>query len=439
MFLTSILRNHKAMKKKFPVILLVLFTGLLIFLTLNRHSKSGYGNYHSEIWADKAGYYVYLPATFIYGFNDSTYSDSITTKTGHGFVFDATTKQLQTKYNYGVALLELPFFAVAHMLAKKKDGFGPAYHKALDVAAVVYFVIAFLLLCAVFREKYSVSIVVLGILTLFAGTGLYYYVIDEVGMSHVYSFFLFALFLYSIRKLDFGLANKNFAFFALGFLALLIVIVRPTNIIFLGIIFWYNAKTWQEIKCRFRAIFMSKRLIYLFLGGFLAIVPQLIYWKIMTGEYIVYSYGNESFNWINPRIFEVLFGARNGLFTYSPLYLFLLIISVIYLRSNKIILIGFIGSFVLLTYILSCWWDPGFGCSFGARSYVEYNVLFLFPLLKLYSDYKNFGWVKRIIISLIILACIGFNMKLIYTYDNCFFGDFWDWDVYKNLLFSPTK
>ena len=45
------------------------FIVITLFLTFNKHSKSGYYNYHSEIWADKAGYYVYLPAVFKFNFN----------------------------------------------------------------------------------------------------------------------------------------------------------------------------------------------------------------------------------------------------------------------------------------------------------------------------------------------------------------------------------
>jgi hypothetical protein len=69
--------------KSFVIRILIL--GVFIFLTLNRHSRTGVFTYQSEIWADKAGYYVYLPSLFIYGFDASSFPDSIDVKTGDGF------------------------------------------------------------------------------------------------------------------------------------------------------------------------------------------------------------------------------------------------------------------------------------------------------------------------------------------------------------------
>jgi len=57
------------MKKSAVILLLSLFYFFTVFLTLNRHSRTGIQNYHSEIWADKAGYYIYLPSFFIYNFD----------------------------------------------------------------------------------------------------------------------------------------------------------------------------------------------------------------------------------------------------------------------------------------------------------------------------------------------------------------------------------
>src|SRR5690554_5459863 len=85
------------------------FTALVIFLSFNRHSKSGYFNYHSEIWADKAGYYVYLPAAFKFNFDSRQFPDSIQIKTGGGFELLQDQQKVVTKYPYGVALLQAPF------------------------------------------------------------------------------------------------------------------------------------------------------------------------------------------------------------------------------------------------------------------------------------------------------------------------------------------
>jgi hypothetical protein len=64
---------------------------ILFFATLNLHSRSGEFNYHSEIFSDKAGYQVYLPALFIYNFNATEFPDSIEFRTGEGFILNRET------------------------------------------------------------------------------------------------------------------------------------------------------------------------------------------------------------------------------------------------------------------------------------------------------------------------------------------------------------
>ena len=58
------------------------------------------------------GYYVYLPATFIYGgFTKEAVRDTNYIRPWPG------TDKIYTKYTSGVAVLEAPFFALAHLLS----------------------------------------------------------------------------------------------------------------------------------------------------------------------------------------------------------------------------------------------------------------------------------------------------------------------------------
>jgi hypothetical protein len=58
------------------------------------------------------------------------------------------------------------------------------------------------------------------------------------------------------------------------------------------------------------------------LTAFFAVLSiQLIYWKAVTGEFIVYSYQGESFHFRKPEILNVLFSVRKGLFFWSPILL----------------------------------------------------------------------------------------------------------------------
>ncbi|NBY10976.1 MAG: hypothetical protein EBQ77_08260, partial [Sphingobacteriia bacterium] len=177
---------------------LTFILGFFIFLSLNRHSKSGIQNYHSEIWADKAGYYIYLPAFFIYNFQVDGLPAEIDKKTGNGFI--VRDGKIITKYTYGVALLQAPFFIICHVLSKlcnlQDDGFSLIYHKSINIAAVIYSFFSFIFLFNFLIRYLKKKVVIITLACLYIGTNIFYYSVFETGMSHIYSLFLFASYLY---------------------------------------------------------------------------------------------------------------------------------------------------------------------------------------------------------------------------------------------------
>ncbi|MCB7372887.1 hypothetical protein LI003_23625, partial [Bacteroides caccae] len=60
-------------------------------------------------------------------------------------------------------------------------------------------------------------------------------------------------------------------------------------------------------------------------GLLIALIPaifQLIIYRWGTGEFIVYSYTKEGFNFLHPEIIKVLFSYEKGLFVYTPICFF---------------------------------------------------------------------------------------------------------------------
>jgi hypothetical protein len=98
------------MSKRILIVgIFVLLWFLLALISWNRNKY----NMYNIIWSDAEGYYMYLPAVFIHsGF------DSLIPKTPHQFNRHPVTKRVFTKYTCGVALMQSPFFAVAHILQK---------------------------------------------------------------------------------------------------------------------------------------------------------------------------------------------------------------------------------------------------------------------------------------------------------------------------------
>ncbi|MCF8229989.1 MAG: hypothetical protein K9J24_13665, partial [Bacteroidales bacterium] len=85
-------------------------------------------------------------------------------------------------------------------LGQERNAFSPVYHWSLNVAAVFYLMAGMLLLGLFLKKHFRKLVVWLVLFSILAGTNLFYYSMDETGMSHVYSFFLFSLFLYLLQQ-----------------------------------------------------------------------------------------------------------------------------------------------------------------------------------------------------------------------------------------------
>ena len=424
-------------------ILRLILLAVLIFLAFNKHSRSKLFTYQSVIWADAAGYNVYLPATFNYHFDARQFPDSIDFKTGEGFQLDLHTGKVQTKYTMGVAFLQAPFYAAAQLLAPsfsmEASGYSQIYASMLYVAGVIYAFLGLLLLYRFlcFRNSRLISAVV--VMVIFLGTNLYYYAVESSGMSHVYSFFLFSAFLYLLRSTNFLSQARWWHLLLFGLTAGLIVLIRPTNILFLSSFFILDLESFAAVNWRSRNLISIKVLSWVIPAALVVWLPQMFYWYYLSNHFFFYTYSGEGFNWFDPHFLYTWFAPLNGLFLYTPLWLLILFGCLRLWQQGRNIGLLLIIFFVIISYIFSCWWDWSFGCSLGARSYVEYLALFSIPLASLLSRgaYAN---KINIFMGFLMIAVIVFNLKIIYSYDMCFFGEnAWDWEYYFNLIIGPTK
>ena len=422
------------MKSRFKTVFWILLTALLIFLAFNRHSKTGIYYYRSQIYADKAGYYIYLPAAFIYQFDASAFPDSVDVKTGNGFQLEHENNKILTKYFYGVSLMQAPFFLLAHWLAPglgfEANGFSLIYHWAIDLAALFYLLLSFILLYNILRKRFTEKTAFWSIAFLFTASNLFYYSIQETGMSHVYSFFLFTAWIYQLTFWE-KLNKKPVLFgFSSGLIAAFIVFVRPLNLLFLLTSIFFNRDYLQRIKAQMQWRFLMPFILVIVLIA----VPQLAYWKYASGSFIADTYTGESFsNWMNPRIIEFLFSPNNGLLLYNPLVLLLFFGLVLMIRQKQANAWLISITVLLLIYASSSWWSWNFGCGFAARNFVEYYVLLSFPLAYI-IQYPKQKKVQFLLYFLLILFSI-YNLKMVYSYGGCWFGTSnWDWVQYTHWI-----
>ena len=392
-----------------------------------------------ELWSDRAGYYIYLPATFYYGFDARKLPADLDMKTGGGFSIDTARNKIDTKYTYGVALMLSPFFAAAHLVSRitgyhDLNGFSLIYLRFMMLAAVIYLMLGLWLLHLFLRHYFPRRVIFPVLLLTLFGTNLFYYTLIDGMMSHVYSFFLFSLFLFSLQRY---LATDNFRYFIVLSVALAIAtLIRPTDIILGLSLFFLDIKSRNELFTRFQNILKPKPILVILLILLILFLPQMIYWKYLSGHWLHFSYQGEGFtNWRNPRFAEVLFSPVNGLISYTPLVLFMLagmVIMVIRKKQNRWLIIALFG---LVTLVCASWKMWYFGCSFGQRSYIEYFTILAIPLgwfITMVTANRNF-LLKTLLIFLLMLTVYA-NIRYTtgyYRFDRCYYGSTWDWDFYR--------
>ncbi|HEU4717337.1 MAG TPA: hypothetical protein VFU15_05880, partial [Bacteroidia bacterium] len=270
------------------------------------------------IWSDGIGYYEYLPALFIrHDVNHIGWGMPLP----NGNRFD--------KYATGVAILETPFFLAADAATvlnhRERTGFSSYYGYGVLFADLFYTFAGFIFLFYTLRKWFSLRTVFFSIILIALGTNLFYYGFAEPSMSHAYSFFAFAGFLFYCRKFhEEGRRSRHLH--AVGFFLGLATAIRPTSIV-IGIFFLlYGVYSGKDFRERLKTFFSDRRIIpALLFWGVLLFLPQMLYWHSTTGKWFTYSYGyyDEGFTyWKSPHFFDVLFGPWCSWIPYTPVMIF---------------------------------------------------------------------------------------------------------------------
>lgn len=368
---------------------------------------------------DAFGYYLYLPFTFIYGDLNFSSFDTVNaivdqyenTATLYQFV-NAGNGNMVIKYPVGVAILESPFFAIGHLIAwvfgYSMDGFSAPYEIMMFVCNTFYVFVG-----AIFLRKTLLKLftpLISGIVLFIIVLGTNYLATGTMGMgnSHIPLFALHAIGLYLVIKWHEAPSYKLSLF--LGALIGLMIITRPTEILFVLIPIFWGVRSVKTFIQKYTELFKNHFLKLALMIGVLILVGfiQLIYWKSVTGEWIFYSYDNpgEGFEFFKPYTIEYLFSFRKGWLVYTPVMFFALIgvfigLSRKYLFGLGILLFTLLNLWVVSSW--SCWWYAG---SFGQRSIVQSYpemAIALGVFITFISNKKGLRIVFSIFTSLFIL------------------------------------
>ena len=336
---------------------------------------------------DALGYYMYLPAVFVYNdFKQLSWLDEVDKQynvTG-GDGIPATKLEdgnYTSKYLSGVAIMQSPLFLAGHLIAGQtghaKDGFSPPYQYALGFGIILYCMLALLLLRTILLRYFSDSTTALTLILVTLASNAIVYISVDSGLSHAYIFVLYTLVIFTTMKWH---EKPSLIGAALtGLIIGLATISRPTEAIMLFIPLFWGTQNHAAAKEKWAMVKSHKlHVAAAVLFGFVGILPQLMYWKATTGSFI-YDVGSK-WDFLNPH-FRVLFGWEKGWFIYTPGAI-LFVVGMFFVRRfpfRKAVL-----WFCLLhIWIIIAWHEWHYAASYYTRALVQSYPVFALALAAL--------------------------------------------------------
>lgn len=348
---------------------------------------------HDLINSDGAHYYEYFVRIFI------------THDLSEGWI----------KYPAGTTLLQLPFLFVAYAMSVilKVDlaGGHNVYFQAMVVfAGLCYSIWAFVMIYKMLKRNYTGRSALLTCIALFCGTMIPVYMMERASFSHIYGFFVSTAIMYYIIYYEKQRENRKGRILrdvALGLLFGLASIIRSTNVVMGFAYLFYRVTSIESFERRFKQV-LCIRLLPQVLGFTAVYSIQMILWRVMSGNWVLYSYTGESFDYLcNPKVLEVLFSDAKGLFIFSPI-LFIGILSMVFFGSeNEEFRISQWLIFIAVTYFISAWWCWWLGTAYSERMFCDVLCIFAIPLASFFNGLEVWqhqseetGYLKHIVLVL---------------------------------------
>lgn len=369
---------------------------------------------------DALGYYLYLPSSTIY--HDDTALQWFRAIDGQYALSGGNFYQAQQhenghlvfKYLRGVSILQTPWFLLAHgycvvFKTHPPDGFSAPYQYAVAWGAVFWVIFSLFLLRRILLQFSNDRSTALSLVLLVLATNALQYISIDSAQSHAYIFPLYVLILfYTIRW--HATYHLRYAFL-MGLIIGLATISRPTEAVMLFIPLLWNSheksywhEKWQRIKAQ------PTQWLLLMAGGLLGILPQLLYWKRVTGSWI-YDVGSK-WDFLSPH-WRVLFGWEKGWFIYTPVTL--LFVAGLFFLKGKAFRSSVITFCLLNIYIIIAWHIWRYGGSYSTRALVQSYPVFALPLAALLDSVLRRKWGFILWPIGLVLLCV--NLFQIWQYN----------------------
>jgi hypothetical protein len=238
---------------------------------------------------------------------------------------------------------------------------------------------------------------------------LVFYMYGHPAMSHANDAFAYALFLFTWYQTRRSATWKGAA--ARGAAAGLCALVRQVNayLVFFVLAEYVIAgvEHWQRTRRIGSVLPAAEQIAAFAIAWWLVYLPQLVGWRIVFGNWIElnpYVAGTgQVFNWLQPRLLDVLFSTNRGLFLWSPLLLLAALGWWPLWKKDRRLTLIVVVNFAIQLYLIAAWPAWSAAAAFGQRFFTNLLPAFALGLAALLSQ-----WQARLAFRRLVALCLVF-------------------------------
>ncbi|WP_210116099.1 hypothetical protein [Hymenobacter wooponensis] len=409
---------------------------------LGAAGRAAHWNHNNVFVWDVGGYYSYLPATFL---TNDLGDGSFLRMARHNYRPDMDPEygfirlpnsRMVFKYPIGMAVAYSPFFWLTNFIYKIKGrpvttGYEHMYQYMISLGCMGYVLAGLALLGLEIRRFFSDSVAAVTLLIIALCTNLFTYAVYEPLMAHGTLFLLTVLLLRTTRQ--WYEQATHWGALSLGLVIGILLLIRPSELLLLLVpVLWgLTCRAATITRLRFWAQHWRHIVLGVIVVGLIGSL-QLIFWRVVGGQWFVPFYPGETFHFDQPHVWEGLFSVKKGWLLYSPL-LALGLLGVAWVRQWAApmlpIMIVLIPIYIYCTF---CWWDWGYGGSYGGRALISLYPILAFGMasfLQRWLHSRNYGLLTALtpLILLGLLQNYQYSIGLI----NCCTMT---WETYKQFF-----
>lgn len=397
---------------RYALMIAILFIGFLRLTHIDQKETS---------W-DVFGYYLPLPATFIYNdpmMNDRSWVEKVNSErqlTGTIYqVSDTEDGQPMYFFLFGMAIFYLPFFLLGHGIASfggwPADGFSMPYQYALVIGGIVYTIIGLLLLRKILLCWFSETVTAIVLLIVVFATNyahhLSYKNLETVNIL----FMLMCWLLWSTIRWH----RRHHLSYMLqaGIAVVLMALVKPSEVLAIFIPLLWGVSSRKTMKEKAVLLWNKRRQIVITAAaGLLIVLPQLLYWHAKTGHFIYDSYKNPGIglDLLHPHLLNVLFSFRKGWLIYTPVMILGLTGLLLFFRSHRSTAAGLLFYFLISFYIICSWTEWWYGAAFSCRPVITSYPILAIGIAAFLTWLSQKRTVLKITAGIFVVLCTALNL-----------------------------